>query len=567
MIAKDVKRSRMFHRCLHPQRVVTRDGRVIYVPCRHCAACLNYRSWRLSNMCKREYLNKDYQYPVFVTLTYDNDHLPVFVRRAWVDDDGVINFSPFYINPRNGSIIPVKHMDMDALPFQAENYDVDSRFPEITTVDYFASFDVSDLQKFIKRLRKSLADDLQIKDHAFRYFFVSEYGEERQRPHYHGLFWCKSKEVQNFILSKLDDSNFSDNYARWQFGLSSPWKNGITNASIPESRDGVGKYVAGYITSLSQLSHNFDLRPLRPFYICSKGNIIGYDEGEFRSFERMQDDFASGKISRPTAVYCCHSNGDESVKNVLYSSSVRWRFVPLCTGFNKLTFAERVKKYSVVYEYLLRKGYIRKNKLIKGLSLDVVKRDFSKRYGFYSFDPATGVSGKRFANPAALSVTPESFRELTPQDWHCAWCAVSFVLRYSYLYIRDYVSFVTDYYTSAASLQLGVQIEQYNYCYQDGRKGHGLDYYFYSDLEFKANFLRGDADAILLAKSIGIVLSNRTIKLLQQDKLCPAIENEMRLYHEQEIFYARMHAKTKYTNEVIKDALPDTSSYTDFVVS
>lgn len=566
MIAKDVSQSRVFHRCHNPQRIVKRDGRVIYVPCRKCSACLNYRSWRLSNRCIREYRNPEYMYSVFVTFTYDNDTIPVFIRRMWLDEEtGEIRYSPFYINPNNGALIPVAYMDMEHLPFQIENYDVQARYSEIEVADYFAAFDVRDLQLCFKRLRKRIADGLGIKKDAFRYFFVSEYGEKRQRPHYHGIFYCSSKEVQQFILNEFDSkSRTSDPFWRWSAGVHSSWSCGITDASIPNAADGVGKYVAGYITSLSRLSSNFDLRALRPFYVCSKNHLVGLDVSELCDFERMQADYVNGKIPSPTPIRCSCSSDGSTVKNILYSSCVGYKYVPKCRCFDRLTIEERTKIYSSVYVYLVQKGYIRKNSLVDDLCLNVVKREISKKFSINYFNSELGLVERRFINPTpSCRVLSEDARTLTPADWHCCWCAVEFVLRYPSKNIFDYVNFITDYYTSSASYQLGEQVKQYNHCYRSFHKGHELDYYLYADLDLRDRLLHGDSDAIWLAKNLGIVLSERTMRNLVNNKLCLEIETESRQYFEQEEFYANIHSKVRYANEELRDTLPNTAAFTD----
>lgn len=538
------------------------------MPCRKCSACLNYRSWCLSNRCVREYRNSDYLYPVFATFTYDNDSIPVFLRRRWIDKQtGEIIYSPFYINPKNGALIHVKCMDMEHLPFRLSNYDVQKRFSEIDVVDYFAAFDVRDLQLCFKRLRKRIADRLKIKGDAFRYFAVSEYGETRQRPHYHCIFYCRSLAVQEFILNEFDSkTSATNNFERWLRGVYSSWKNGITDASVPKSVDGVGKYVAGYITSLSRLSSNFDLRALRPFYVCSKSPLVGFNSAEIRDFEHMQEAFALGKISSPTAVRYSKSDDGSTVEDVLYTSCVGYKFVPKCKRFDRLSFAERVKAYSFVYVYLVQKGYIRRNRLVGDLCLNAVKRDLVHRFGVNYFNSELGLVERRFINPAPCArVLIEDMRTLTPSDWHCCWCAVEFVLRFPHKSIFDYVSFVTDYYTSSSSHHLGEQIKQYNHCYRYWSKGHELDYYLYSDLDLRDRLLHGDSDAIWLAKSLGIVLSERTLRKLVNNDLCSEIDTERRQYFEQEEFYANIHSKVRYSNEVLRGVLPDTSSFTDFL--
>lgn len=55
----------------------------------------------------------------------------------------------------------------------------------------FRFFKKSDLQKFFKRLRKSLSDDGYNVDGNMKYLVTCEYGSKHFRPHYHPLFFVK----------------------------------------------------------------------------------------------------------------------------------------------------------------------------------------------------------------------------------------------------------------------------------------------------------------------------------------------------------------------------------------
>lgn len=96
------------------------------VPCGKCALCKEHKAQMWQTRCLAETATSDYP-PLFITLTYDNDHLP---------SEGV--------NKR-------------------------------------------DVQLFLKRLRKRIAFDGY--DNHLRYILVSEYGKNTHRAHYHLLLW------------------------------------------------------------------------------------------------------------------------------------------------------------------------------------------------------------------------------------------------------------------------------------------------------------------------------------------------------------------------------------------
>ena len=77
-------------------------------------------------------------------------------------------------------------------------------FVTLTYDEQHVPFDLSvnkrDVQLFHKRLRKHFpAKDL-------RFYVVSEYGDHTQRPHYHGLYFFKSRHDLDFIYKTFTES-------------------------------------------------------------------------------------------------------------------------------------------------------------------------------------------------------------------------------------------------------------------------------------------------------------------------------------------------------------------------
>lgn len=131
--------------CLSPIR--TKKGYV--VPCGKCVECLSQKRNDWSVRLYYE-MQKYSTPPAFITLTYDDDHLPTMV-----DED-------------TGELVPV----------------VSKR----------------DLQLFFKRLRKRVP--------GIRYFFCSEYGPTTNRPHYHGIiFNLPQKYFSLYLRCCTDDLN------------------------------------------------------------------------------------------------------------------------------------------------------------------------------------------------------------------------------------------------------------------------------------------------------------------------------------------------------------------------
>lgn len=125
------------------------DYHTLNVPCGHCEECKDLKRQgvyvRLFYEFQETYALNGYT--VNITLTYNNDNLP-YVE---VPDE-------------NGEI------------------------------EYFPCFNVNDIQKYIKRIRKSLSDRGFV-DVYFTYFCAMELGGKTHRPHYHLLFFVKCSKM------------------------------------------------------------------------------------------------------------------------------------------------------------------------------------------------------------------------------------------------------------------------------------------------------------------------------------------------------------------------------------
>lgn len=142
------------------------DVEYIKIPCGHCIGCrLKYsRVWADRCLAEASY----YENNVFLTLTYDNEHLP----KPNIMDNG----EPSPVNPL------VKR----------------------------------DLQLFVKRLRKHLPDQ------KIRYFACGEYGSKNMRPHYHLiLFNCKLEDAELLVKNEKEFRYYISNTISdcWKYGF------------------------------------------------------------------------------------------------------------------------------------------------------------------------------------------------------------------------------------------------------------------------------------------------------------------------------------------------------------
>lgn len=127
--------------CLTPITLPTDDGKGQIVPCGRCNACLLRSRTEWAFRLRQELKHSDYGY--FITLTYDNEHLPI--KECLDHDTGAFVYVPTVVK--------------------------------------------RDLQLFFKRLRKRFPECI------IRYYAISEYGSERGRPHYHAILFFRCPEI------------------------------------------------------------------------------------------------------------------------------------------------------------------------------------------------------------------------------------------------------------------------------------------------------------------------------------------------------------------------------------
>lgn len=269
--------------CSRPKLIYNKYlGHNVFVPCLECDNCKIAKSNKLfisiQNECDR------HPYNVYFTLTYDNEHIPYvdildpthIKRYGEVIDD--IDLTSKYINklwntPKN----VYKVVNKILIP--------DERFYRFRAV-----FLKKDIQDFLKRVRRNLyyffTKDLNLNNYddetrksviekinefiKLRYVVVSENGTKHHRPHYHGIFHCKNREVGEWLLKNIP--------ACWQFcDWSSVAKRNFHGRSgLPSF---VEKSCSSYVSSyISCDDYSFPLSQtdkFRPFQMYSRKPIYG----------------------------------------------------------------------------------------------------------------------------------------------------------------------------------------------------------------------------------------------------------------------------------------------------
>lgn len=313
--------------CQHRSFITNRyTGRRIAVDCGQCDYCIHKRAQKASMRVKTA--GSAFKYSYFVTLTYDNEHVPLMnceVLHSEYEDalsisgDKVFGYERHsYIpvsdyHPEDSSLlrhifftqvqgtvpfdreikehVPVKDnwfLSMDAIRSfirktqavdnsvypVAEKYGIANLIPFLNYVD---------IQNYIKRLRKYLYQVLGSYE-TLHFYAVGEYGPVHFRPHYHILLFTNSKEVSEVLRQCHDKS----------------WKLGRSDFQV--ARGGASSYVASYVNSLSSAPLLYrSCRAFKPRQRASlgffeKGEVFEEGEDVYHAIERKIDSVVNGRV-------------------------------------------------------------------------------------------------------------------------------------------------------------------------------------------------------------------------------------------------------------------------------
>lgn len=296
-------------RCFNPISVPGPNG-VRYFSCGHCLAChrSKHSHWRQRLV---HHMLQPNTYSLFITLTYDNQHLPlvsfdkyghiesithtVFNRgklssRPYERVDILSDFEDKYYNIRN--IVFPNEFFSDMSDSEVESY-VSKSFPHFVsssncftstydTQNRFAICLKKDVQDFIKRLRSILSrnSDLAGEDLSITYFICSEYGPQTFRPHYHGLLSFRSEKVSKYV-------HLYGCYKAWRKCSFKSYKSSKSLSKIVTNPQGAASYISKYVTCDDVLPRVLRLRPFNVFHIQSKKIPIGSEAFDLSSVPRM----------------------------------------------------------------------------------------------------------------------------------------------------------------------------------------------------------------------------------------------------------------------------------------
>lgn len=175
------------------------NPKVMLIPCGQCIGCRIRQREDWTTRIELEARDYPKEEVWFITLTYDDDHVPgMIVKTGEIMRKVQYTWKPGEKRPSSVQILLYE-----------------------------------DIQKFLKRLRKAYRGKL-------RYFVAGEYGEQTARPHYHMiLYGWKPTDLEN--LYKIRHNGYYT--SKW---LTDLW--GMGQIQIAQAVPETYRYVAGYVT-------------------------------------------------------------------------------------------------------------------------------------------------------------------------------------------------------------------------------------------------------------------------------------------------------------------------------
>ena len=313
--------------CQHRSFITNRyTGQRIAVDCGQCDYCIYKRAQKASMRVKTA--GSAFKYSYFVTLTYDNEHVPLmncevlhseyedalnisgnkvfgYERHSYIpvseyqpEDSSLLRH--IFFTQVQGTVpfdreireyVPVKDnwfVSMDAIrsfiqKTQSVDYSVYPAAEQYGLGNLIPFLNYVDVQNYIKRLRKHLYQVLGSYE-TLHFYAVGEYGPVHFRPHYHILLFTNSKEVSEVLRQCHDKS--------WKLGRS----------DFQSSRGGASSYVASYVNSLSSAPLLYrSCRAFKPRQRASvgffeKGEVFEEGENVYHAIEQKIDSVVNGRV-------------------------------------------------------------------------------------------------------------------------------------------------------------------------------------------------------------------------------------------------------------------------------
>lgn len=305
----------LFPRCNNPISVVGRHGTTLV----GCHSCIQCRVAAQEHLCKLlEVEASKHKYVEFLTLTYDDLHLP-YIDTSFMYPFGYALRIPNRVikkyNRKTKSYYFVE--DKISKSFQLTSFDtidtasmlrdyyirIDkyySRFPSrsrgIRNNSVVPILWYDDIRKYIGRLRKWFKKNY---NETIRYYIICEYGTQSFRPHYHILLFHDSPRARaDFrdvrVLSQSTKANPRE--VCFKLYLAELWVYGDTTTKVTDGN--MQEYVSKYLTQHSDFPRVLAKFPQRSFHSILLGCKNRTEVKELftsRDFESLTTDYVVNK--------------------------------------------------------------------------------------------------------------------------------------------------------------------------------------------------------------------------------------------------------------------------------
>lgn len=239
------------------------NPKVMLIPCGQCIGCRIRQREDWTTRIELEARDYPKEQVWFITLTYDDDHVPgMIVKTGEIMRKVQYTWKPGEKRPESVQILLYE-----------------------------------DIQKFLKRLRKAYRGKL-------RYFVAGEYGEQTARPHYHMiLYGWEPTDLEN--LYKIHHNGYYN--SKW---LANLW--GMGQIQIAQAVPETYRYVAGYVTKKmyeldgKKANAYYELGQTKPFACMSLKPGIGdnyYQEHKAEIWQRGYIQCTNGKQAQIPRYY------------------------------------------------------------------------------------------------------------------------------------------------------------------------------------------------------------------------------------------------------------------------
>lgn len=190
------------------------------VPCGKCAECLSKKRSQIAALSQLQANASGSVH--FLTLTYDNDHLPFAVSKTTPEGPSILSFE--------------RGLEPDWTKNHLHDYG--------NGLQVCQSLHREDVKLWLKLFRRRWSRLHPDKPLDFKYLIFGELGERSGRPHYHGLFYGLTNEQAEYLSSL------------WKYGYTMSVPAPGRSLSVAEIGK-VSNYVSKYISkgTYSQYSH------------------------------------------------------------------------------------------------------------------------------------------------------------------------------------------------------------------------------------------------------------------------------------------------------------------------